>query len=209
MSILLIRHGETALNRARVIQPPETPLNSFGQAQARALAQRLLALPPDALVASDMPRAAQTAGVVSEALNLPVEHSELLRERYFGDWSGLAYADLDFDPLADGRVPPGGESKPQFQARVALAADWILQQHKSLNGGVLAVFSHGLVIRELLATAINAEGYEGTLGAILANTSITKVSASQPFEVSLMACDAHLEGLKPDAPGQEQPGGQY
>ena len=41
MSILLIRHGETALNAARIVQHPETPLNERGVGQARRLAERL------------------------------------------------------------------------------------------------------------------------------------------------------------------------
>ena len=41
MTILLIRHGETALNAARIVQPADTPLSERGIAQARALARRL------------------------------------------------------------------------------------------------------------------------------------------------------------------------
>ena len=42
MAVLLLRHGETALNAARVMQPADTPLSERGQAQARAVAQRLV-----------------------------------------------------------------------------------------------------------------------------------------------------------------------
>ena len=41
MSLLLIRHGETAFNRDRVMQPADTPLSEQGVAQARHLAGRL------------------------------------------------------------------------------------------------------------------------------------------------------------------------
>ena len=43
MNLLIIRHGETPLNVARVLQPPDTPLSLRGQAQASALASRLQA----------------------------------------------------------------------------------------------------------------------------------------------------------------------
>ena len=41
MNLLLIRHGETALNVPRVLQPADTPLSARGMAQAEALAQLL------------------------------------------------------------------------------------------------------------------------------------------------------------------------
>jgi broad specificity phosphatase PhoE len=40
LSIILIRHGETASNAARVLQFPDTPLSERGLAQARAVAKR-------------------------------------------------------------------------------------------------------------------------------------------------------------------------
>jgi len=61
MSILLIRHGETALNAARVVQPADTPLSERGAAQAAALARRLADFGIAAILSSDLPRAAQTA----------------------------------------------------------------------------------------------------------------------------------------------------
>lgn len=205
MSILLIRHGETALNRARVIQPPDTPLSEHGRAQAHALAARLAKSPPAALMSSDMPRAAQTAQIVADHLNLPLVFTPLLQERLFGDWSGMAYADLDFDPLHEDRIPPNGESIEQFHARVAEAAAVVVRQAAATDG-VLAVFSHGLVIRRLLAGSTVRDGLNADLTQPLANTSVTAVSASHPFDVSLIACATHLHDLPPPGPGEV---GQY
>jgi hypothetical protein len=53
MSILWLRHGETALNAARVLQPAATPLSERGHAQAAAAARRLAALRPVALLSSE------------------------------------------------------------------------------------------------------------------------------------------------------------
>ncbi len=208
MSILLIRHGETALNRARVIQPPATPLSPHGEAQAQALAARLADSPPAALMSSDMPRAARTAQIVAQALDLPVVYNPLLQERLFGDWSGLAYADLDFDPLHDDLVPPNGESLNQFNDRVAAAARAI-EELAAQTPGTLAVFSHGLVIRRLLADSIIPASFEGDLSQPLGNTSVTAVSATHPFAVSLMACTTHLANLVSDDNPNTGPVGQY
>ena len=60
MNLLLIRHGETALNVARVLQPADTPLSARGIAQAEALASRLASMNVEAIVSSDLPRALRT-----------------------------------------------------------------------------------------------------------------------------------------------------
>ncbi|MFK7963936.1 MAG: histidine phosphatase family protein [Burkholderiaceae bacterium] len=208
MAILLIRHGETALNRSRVIQPPDTPLNDHGEAQARALAQRIRQSPPAAIVASDMPRAARTAQIVAEATGQPIQYSELLRERFFGDWSGLAYHEVDFDPLDDKLAPPGGETMQQFRDRVQQATEWVLEQRANTNG-VLAVFTHGLVIREMIDDSVSAADLQGEVGAVIRNTSVTQVSATQPFEINLMACATHLAALDAANEGGGPVPGQY
>lgn len=208
MTILLIRHGETALNRSRVIQPPDTPLNDYGEAQAHALAKRIKLEPPAAIVASDMPRAARTAQIVAEAVGQPVLHSELLRERFFGDWSGLAYHEVNFDPLDDQIAPPGGESMQQFRDRVSNATQWILDQQAKI-GGVLAVFTHGLVIRQMIDAAVPVEQLQGEVGAVIRNTSVTQVTATQPFKISLMACATHLATLDAADTSDGPATGQY
>lgn len=214
MTILLIRHGETALNRARVIQPPETPLNAFGQAQARAFADRIHADGPRpvAIVASDMPRASETAAILAARLDLPVQHSPLLRERFFGDWSGKPYTDFDFDPIREDRAPPNGETVAQFNERVQQAADWIEAQ-RARTDGLLAVVTHGLVIRGLLASATLEADPDADMATVMRetvfhNTCLTMLSAQRPWSVSLLACNAHLAGLN-DPDGEQGPLGQY
>ena len=74
MTLLLIRHGETALNAARVLQPADTPLSARGAAQAEALAGRLAAwrgaprepggAPLAGILSSDLPRALATAEAI-------------------------------------------------------------------------------------------------------------------------------------------------
>ena len=214
MTILLIRHGETALNRARVIQPPETPLNAFGQAQARAFADRIHGEGPRpvAIVASDMPRASETAAILAARLDLPVRHSPLLRERFFGDWSGKHHTAFDFDPIHDDRPPPNGETVAQFNERVQQAADWIEEQRANTDG-LLAVVTHGLVIRGLLASARLEADPEADMATVmretvLRNTCMTVISAQRPWTVSLLACHTHLAGLADPDP-EQGPLGQY
>ena len=66
MTLLLIRHGETALNAARVMQPADTPLSERGLAQAEALGRRMKTAGLAAIVSSDLPRAWQTAQAIAQ-----------------------------------------------------------------------------------------------------------------------------------------------
>jgi probable phosphoglycerate mutase len=196
MTIFLIRHGETELNVARVLQPPDTPLSARGQAQAAALAARLagMAAPlrPAALLTSDQPRAAQTAQVLAQACGLEPLPSPLLRERHFGDWRGRAYDELPPDALRSEAAPPGGESGPAFRARVDAALVQLLDRHAALGGaGPLLVVSHGLLIWDLLARHLDRAG--AAMPSHLGNTGLTVFDAAPPHRVRLLVCTRHLD----------------
>src|ERR1700686_4200248 len=105
MTILLVRHGETDGNAARILQRPDVPLNARGMRQAEALAERL------------------TAGGFVDIVC-----------RDLGDLRGLPYAALDEDPFGPDFAPPGGEDWPTFHARVAEAFAFIVRHRSSLNG---------------------------------------------------------------------------
>jgi broad specificity phosphatase PhoE len=202
MSLLLIRHGETPLNVARVLQPADTPLSAHGRVQAQALAARLAAadapLRIGAIVSSDLPRALQTAQAVAHACGLPVHTSPLLQERNFGDLRGRAYDSLDHDPLASDDAPPGGESRAVFAARCATAWQWLLLQPRP-PGTALVVVTHGLVLRHWLGEGTLSLGGGMTPPEHLANTALTVADAAVPHRVRLLACTAHLQGVGDDA----------
>lgn len=195
MRLLLVRHGETALNAARVLQPADTPLNGRGLAQAAALARRLSGETIAAVWSSDLPRAWQTAAAI--AAGRPVRSEPLLQERNFGDWRGLPYDSLGFDPLAASAAPPGGESAQAFDERIARAWQRALAAATDLPG-TLALVTHGLVIRRLLETRIPlAEG--ASLPARIGNTSLTLVEGPPPRAV-LVDCTRHLADDRADDP---------
>jgi broad specificity phosphatase PhoE len=190
MSIVLIRHGETALNAARVIQPPDTPLSGRGLRQAEALAHRVARLGVAGIVASPLPRAWQTAEAIAGATGWPITPQTLLEERNFGELRGLPYDALGLDALTSGHAPPGGESMIDFETRVAQAFAALLALRATL-GGPLAVVTHGLVIRALIARHL-ALPHGAELPARIANTSITLAAALPPHAVSLLDCTRHL-----------------
>jgi 2,3-bisphosphoglycerate-dependent phosphoglycerate mutase len=196
MSIWLIRHGETALNAARILQPADTPLSAHGLAQASALAERLANGEAfGGILSSDLPRAHQTAQAIAQRSGHTIRHSALLHERSFGDWRGQPYDSLGVDPLAMHAAPPGGETALQFVQRCEQAFDLIRQTRHTL-GADLVVVTHGLVIRQMLATLPPSARDVGELPR-MGNTSVTVLDAAAPHRVRLLNCVEHLDrGLR-------------
>ncbi len=189
MTIVLLRHGETALNAARIVQPADTPLSARGLEQARRVAPRVAAMAPAALLSSDLPRAWQTAQAVAAATGLPIEPLPLLHERNFGDLRGRPHAELGFNLSQLDDAPPNGESAATFAERVARAWQVIVARRAQL-GGPLIVVTHGLVvhglIRQLWPELAGAAAPPG-------NTSVTVLDAAAPHTLLLAPCTAHLD----------------
>lgn len=192
VSIILVRHGETPLNAARVLQPPDTPLSERGLAQAAAVGRRLAGLGLAGILSSDMPRALMTAEAVAAASDRPIRQTQLLHERNFGDLRGLPYDSLGYDPIASEDAPPGGESMEVFRDRVARAFAEVLAMRAALDGP-LAVVTHGLVIKTLMRVHLALPDGQ-PVPEHVANTSITILDASEPYRVTLLNCARHLEG---------------
>ncbi len=191
MSIILVRHGETPLNVTRMLQPPDTPLSDNGIAQAQAVARRLAGMQLAGIVSSDLPRALSTAEAITSASGAPLSTSVLLHERNFGDLRGQPYDTLGFNPLTMTEAPPGGESVDAFFARVAQAFVHIVALRARL-GGNLAVVTHGLVIRALLANHVQLPAGDA-LPLRVGNTSVSIFESRPPHAVALLDCTRHLD----------------
>ena len=192
MAILLIRHGETALNAARVIQMPETPLSERGHEQAERLGRRLSSDGVARIVSSDFTRAVMTAERVREHTGASLAFDPLLQERHFGALRGTPYAELAEDPFAPEYVPPGGESWDAFHVRVEEA--WArIREHAAQTAGNLAVVTHGLVCHSLVRRCLGDATADPEV-VRFPNTALTVVESSPPWRVQLLACTAHLGG---------------
>jgi len=155
--IVLIRHGETAWNAERRLQGHlDIDLNREGERQARALAAALAGEHFDVLVSSDLARAAQTAKALGEDRGQPLYIDGRLRERCYGGFEGLLYAEIEQRFPAefaawqardvDAQLPPGqnrGETFREFYDRVVPA---ILGWAADNPGKSLALVAHGGVL---------------------------------------------------------------
>ena len=193
MSIILIRHGETAGNAARILQRPDIPLSARGIAQAERVAKRLAGDGLGAILSSDLTRAAMTAEHIARATGLPIAFEPLLHERNFGDIRGTAYDDLGFDPFDPGYAPPNGETWEVFHARVDRAWER-MRAMAAATRGHLAVVSHGLVCKSLAGRHFALPDGHG-VPERWENCSVTIVDAQTPWRVDLLNCCVHLDDL--------------
>ncbi len=135
--IVLVRHGETDWNRERRLQGQlDVPLNVQGLEQAAQLGKALAGERFDAVYASDLSRAKQTAQALADRVGATVRDDAGLRERHYGQFEGLTYAEVAEKHPAEfaawqERVPdfapPGGETLTGFHERAVetAAARWI------------------------------------------------------------------------------------
>jgi probable phosphoglycerate mutase len=89
MTILLVRHGETAGNALRILQRADMPLNERGIRQAGQLARRLHDQGFAHVLCSDLLRARMTAAPLAARSGIAIEESPLLEERNLGDLRGV------------------------------------------------------------------------------------------------------------------------
>ena len=171
--LLLWRHARTAYNsQARLQGQVDIPLDEVGHWQARTAATRLAARHrPVRIVASDLSRAAATAGYLGRALDVPVELDPRLRERGFGEWEGLTGQELEarwpdeFRTWRAGGDPAGvgAESRAEVAARMATGV--LDQVERTAGRGTLVVVSHGAAIGSLVAELLGQDpAWRGFVG---------------------------------------------
>jgi broad specificity phosphatase PhoE len=145
--VLLVRHGQSEWNAdGRWQGQADPPLTDLGRAQAHHAARALGQV--DAIVASDLQRAAETAAILSGELGVgPIVLDPDLRERDAGAWSGLTRPEIDAGwPgfLEDRRRPEGWEPDEQLLAR-AVAALVRIHALVGPDGEAIVVTHGGLV----------------------------------------------------------------
>lgn len=156
--IIIIRHGETEWNKTGRFQGhSDVPLSAEGRAQAAALGRNLALDHVDAIYASDLTRAMETAAPLAKRFGLEVISDPLLRELNFGAWEGRNFNDVNaenpnsmknFYTDPEQADIPESEPFPEFQRRVAGRVREIVAQER---GKRIVIVSHGASIRILLA----------------------------------------------------------
>jgi probable phosphoglycerate mutase len=156
-----LRHGETDWNAQGLSQGNvDIPLNPTGLAQARSAAERLRNRGIATIVSSPLSRARVTAEIVGEALALPVQTDDGLREVRFGVQEGHPMSDWFAHWVAGNFTPEGAETFAELRRRAVAAVDRALALPP-----VVLVVAHGALFRAL-RTAMGIEPLVRTPNAV-------------------------------------------
>lgn len=182
-TIYLIRHGESQANERDVfLGHYNLDLTAIGQKQASITAEHLKKQVPsvDAIYASDLTRAYQTAQCTAKRFNMPIIKDEKLREIDAGFWDNLSFTELNerfaesynvwVSDIGNARCD-GGESVRELQQRVVSAIARIAENH---NEQTVLLFTHATPIRVFAAHCLEKSLDEIKTVPWVTNASVTK-----------------------------------
>ncbi len=180
--VWVVRHGQTEWNaQSRIQGHTDIGLNEQGRIQAEKLAQALRDEPINAVYASDLRRAFDTAHAVAAMRGLEVVADPALRERHFGVYEGLTYEQIESqDPHGAKRWrerdptfgAQGGETLLEFDERCRLSVERLARAHEGqtillvAHGGVLDVW-YRMAARIALSAARTWEIPNATVNRLL------------------------------------------
>lgn len=117
-SFYFLRHGESVNNRDNLVNGwTDCPLTDIGRAHAREAALILKNYPINRIVTSDLQRAVETAEIIAQQLNLPIEKYFELRERNWGIYENGPRSER---PGLE-QTPEEGEGPEEYFGRVVQA----------------------------------------------------------------------------------------
>lgn len=188
--VVLVRHGLAVCNVEGVVGGPAgcRGLAAEGRRQVEGLRDRLLATGElanvDALYASVLPRAVETAAILAPALDrwrtgppLAVEEDCGLCELHPGEADGLTwpefaarYPEPDWDTRPFQPLAPGGESWGSFVERAAAAVEALAGAHP---GQLVVAACHAGVIEATMLRFLPVGGSAARLGLRTGHASLT------------------------------------
>jgi alpha-ribazole phosphatase len=201
LHLMLVRHGETEWNAQRRYQgQSDVPLSELGVRQAKLVAERLAGHEIDAVYASDLKRARETAQIIVKKNGLNVSSEPRLRELKFGILEGLTFdeAQIQYPEMIAAwlsdfhQTPQGGETIEAFHERLVSLLDDLRREHDEQT--VLLV-AHGGPLSEILRIVLELSP-EKRWYLELENASLSEVLISEDF-VSLKRLNdtCHLAAL--------------
>jgi alpha-ribazole phosphatase len=154
LRLLLVRHGETDLNRAGMfVGQKDVELNAQGRKQAENLRRYLAGEKIDAAYCSDLKRASLTARIVLDERPIHALEMPELREIDYGEVDGMTFDEIKscYPALAQQCVTwsleldfPGGENIEQFSKRISSFLDKL---NKHGQKDTILIVSHGGALR--------------------------------------------------------------
>lgn len=193
-TIYFVRHGQSVDNASPVFQSVDSPLSAKGISQAKNIADRLSSIEFEALVASPVQRAKETAQYIAKKTDKDILFSELFVER-------IKPSEIDGKPWTDAAAnkiwrsweeslyKPGvrisdGENYDDTITR----ADKALAFLEDCPESTLAVVTHGYFLRAMVARVLLGKNLTGPImkrfqeRVSIENTAITVLNYKDAFE---------------------------
>jgi probable phosphoglycerate mutase len=202
--ILLVRHGQTPTT-GKILPGRAAGLHlaEAGTSQAHRVAERIAELPRvDAIYASPLERARETAAPIAKALKQRVKIDKGLLECDFGDWTGAELGKLMKLPewSTVQKAPstfrfPNGESFTEMQTRMVTALDKIRAAHP---GGTVVCVSHADPIKAAVAHAMGTH-LDLFQRIVIGTCSVSAIAYSShgPIVLTVNSTGGSLADLRP------------
>lgn len=155
MKLILMRHGQTASNKAGMLQGRiDTPLNEEGIVQAQTVGEELYSRfgEIDIVISSPLERAKHTASIVGKRDNLVID--QRIIETSFGPFEGVRgyeakgmYHFFKY-PHTHGNV----EGVESYDSMISRAVDFLddVAADPDLHGKTVLVLTHGAILHAML-----------------------------------------------------------
>ena len=202
--VLLVRHGQTPTT-GKILPGRAAGLHlaESGNSQAHRVAERIAQLPRvDAIYASPLERARETAAPIARALKQRVKIDQGLLECDFGEWTGAELGKLMKKPewSTVQKAPstfrfPGGESFTEMQTRMVTALDRIRAAHP---GGTVVCVSHADPIKAAVAHAMGTH-LDLFQRIVIGTCSVSAIAYSPhgPIVLTVNSTGGSLADLRP------------
>ena len=202
--VLLVRHGQTpTTGKLLPGRAPGLHLADVGREQAQRAAERIAALQQvDAIYASPLERARETAAPIAATRGLKVRIDKGLLECDFGQWTGAELKALMKLPEWNTvqRAPstftfPGGESFTAMQNRIVGAIDRLRASHP---GGTIVCVSHADPIKAAVAHAMGTH-IDLFQRIVISTCSVTAIAYGMgaPVVLTVNSTGGSLAELRP------------
>nr|XP_039259199.1 fructose-2,6-bisphosphatase TIGAR-like [Styela clava] len=197
--VTFVRHGETDLNKNKIVQGQgvNAVLNEKGQAQARALGEYLTHEVYSHVYSSDLLRAKETCEIILSQNDLKsisecLIFDERIRERNYGEAEGFSKEAYEAMIKSGKEKPDGAESLSEVAARAVLFFNELCDMVYNLKAESIPnilVVSHGRLLATLITEFSEKFGCSfppGKLGVVGGNTSRTcfKVQFHKDYGIS-------------------------
>ena len=193
-TIYFVRHGQSVDNALPVFQSINSPLSEKGMMQAKRIAQRLSIIEFEALIASPVQRAMETAGYISDITGKNIVFSDLFVERVKPhEINGKPWADEEASKIwrewevtlySPGQRISDGENYEDTITRVDHALAFLEERPET----TIAVVTHGYFLRAIVARVLLGDNLTGRImkrfqqRASVENTALTILDFKDVYE---------------------------